>query len=280
MSTTATSASDPGEYAVTVSGAEAENYAITYEAGKITVIKSDIVILDENSTTVPTAASNVDVHVKRTIKANEWSTICLPFSMTEEQVKSAFGDDVILAEFLGYETEKNSTGNIYAIKVKFDQTLKSIEANHPCLIKVGNNISEFDVENINIIPEENPVVAAVQRTSSQWSELVGTYVANTVLSKHTLFISENLFWYSDPNGRSKMKAFRAYFDFSDVLTVVEDARSKITFFFDDTTAIKIIEEKNNRHEDTIYTLNGVRINGNANSLKKGIYIINGKKVLK
>jgi len=53
------------------------------------------VVLDETSTTAPKASNGaVDVLVKRTIKANEWSTICLPFTMTETQVKTAFGDDV------------------------------------------------------------------------------------------------------------------------------------------------------------------------------------------
>lgn len=40
LTTTATSASDPGEYAVTVSGAEAQNYNITYEAGTLTITEA------------------------------------------------------------------------------------------------------------------------------------------------------------------------------------------------------------------------------------------------
>ena len=40
------------------------------------------VTLDENSTTAPEASEGaVNVTVNRTIKANEWSTICLPFDM-------------------------------------------------------------------------------------------------------------------------------------------------------------------------------------------------------
>ena len=43
-------------------------------------------VLDENYTTVPSAASNVDVRVRRIFKANVWSTICLPFAMSADQV--------------------------------------------------------------------------------------------------------------------------------------------------------------------------------------------------
>ena len=61
------------------------------------------VVLDENSTEVPASASNVDVQILRTIKADEWSTICLPFTATGEQVKQAWDEDVQLASFTGLE---------------------------------------------------------------------------------------------------------------------------------------------------------------------------------
>ena len=44
-------------------------------------------LLDETSTTAPEVATGVDVRVKRTINANEWSTICLPFAMSTAQCK-------------------------------------------------------------------------------------------------------------------------------------------------------------------------------------------------
>jgi hypothetical protein len=59
-----------------------------------TITIDDRIGLDENSKTAPKAISGVDVRVTRTINANEWSTICLPFAMTAAQVKAAFGDDV------------------------------------------------------------------------------------------------------------------------------------------------------------------------------------------
>ena len=67
--------------------------------GKTTVNMQDVnfsitvgnpwITLDENSTSLPpTIDEEVEILVKRTIKANQWNTICLPFAMTEEQVKS------------------------------------------------------------------------------------------------------------------------------------------------------------------------------------------------
>ena len=48
----ATAASAPGEYDITVSGAEAQNYEISYVSGKLTVIDADAVIITANSYTI------------------------------------------------------------------------------------------------------------------------------------------------------------------------------------------------------------------------------------
>ena len=48
------------------------------------VVDMHSVVLEETSTTAPEASNGaVKVRVLRTILANEWSTICLPFAMTE-----------------------------------------------------------------------------------------------------------------------------------------------------------------------------------------------------
>ena len=44
LSTTATSASEPGEYEITVSSAEAQNYEISYVAGKLTITEASAIL--------------------------------------------------------------------------------------------------------------------------------------------------------------------------------------------------------------------------------------------
>lgn len=240
----------------------------------------DYITLDENSTTPPTTAYGKNVVVKRTIKANEWSTICLPFAMTEEQTKAAFGEDVLLDDFKGYEVEENDDGDIIAILVKFDK-VTAIEANRPYVIKTSENISEFTVEGVDIEPEDELVNAAVKRTRRQWSEMIGTYVANTEVPEKCLFISENKFWYS--TGSARMKAFRGYFDFYDVLTDVENAQAKISFSFVDSSvdSIKGTVAGDSRSEDEVYTIDGVLVGKGISTkqLPKGVYIIKGKKLV-
>lgn len=257
----------------------ANHYDTDYIESTVTITgTSDTrTVLDETSTTAPTSATNVDVRVKRTIKADEWSTICLPFAMTEAQVKEAFGDNVQLGEFNGVDYEFDGD-DVVGITVNFTNT-QSIEANHPYIIKVSQPVSEFTLDGVDIVADEDEAYIEFDngKTGSRrvvYSGFYGTYHAQTVLDKFTLFLSDNKFWYS--MGQTAMKAFRAYFDFLDKLTDVENA-SNIKLWV------------NNNDEDRLQSLSGSPIKGeNTYSLAgqrvgkgyKGIVIESGKKTIK
>lgn len=235
------------------------------------------VVLDENSTTMPPTVPGTNVTVKRTIKAGSWSTICLPFAMSSAQLGEAFGNDVVLNNFTGYEvTDESDEGDIIGIKVNF-QAVTELEANHPYIIKVTEDVDKFKVSGVDIAPEEQPIVATVNRTRKQWSEFIGTYVANTVVGDQMLFISGNKFWYS--TGNTKMRGFRGYFDFYDVLTEVEDSSNANIAFAFDTTDIRGIKNADTFVEGAVYTLGGQLVGKNVNEklLKRGVYIKDGKK---
>ena len=228
------------------------------------------VLLDENATTAPESSEGaVDVIVLRTIKANEWSTICLPFSMSETQVKEAFGDDVELADFNGYEVIRDK-GDVVGLNVKFND-VTAVEANHPYIIKVSSPLVGFTVDGVVINPTENLTVATVNRTDEQWSEMTGTYETK-ILAFMTLFLSENKFWYS--SGIFNIKPYRAYFDFYDVLSSpMNNSRIAITFG-EETTSISE-EWKVKSEKSAFFDLQGRRV------LKptRGLYVKEGKKVL-
>ena len=238
-------------------------------------------ILDENSTAAPEPSDGpVDVRVKRTIKANEWSTICLPFDMTTAQLNDAFGEmgtGWMLADFQGYETSEDDE-NIVGISIKFAKAT-AIEANHPYLIKVSEAVSSFTVDGVEIDPEEEPTVAAVKRTKKQWSEFIGTYQAQTVVEDQMLFLNGNKFYYS--SGATKMKAFRGYFDFYDVLSEVENANSRGLLVWEgQATTIAEIDVPNVL-TGAVYNLNGQFMGTDVDmkSLPQGVYTVDGKKVV-
>lgn len=231
------------------------NFDITVEENRT--------VLDENSAVAPAAETGVNVKVKRTITAGEWNTLCLPFSMTAEQVKAAFGDDVKLADYVDYETTEDG-GTIVGLQLNFKDAT-TITAHKPCLIKVSSPISSFVADGVDVKTKGTP----------SNGEMKGTY-KTTTLASYSLFLSENAFWYSA--GSTKMKAFRAYFVLDDVLAEYDGALAKIRFVVDDEpTAIEGIATADVTGE--VFTLQGVSLGvQSVQSLPKGIYIIGGKKV--
>ena len=241
------------------------------------------IVLDETSTTVPEAAENVNVLVKRTIKSDKWNTICLPFAMSDDQVKAAFGEGVQLADFDGCEFDGDKDNPSTFIHVKF-VTASAIEANHPYLIKISDLISEFRVDNVTISAEDNPginkdvVSYKVGRdTYYKYNSFLGTYVPTSV-PKGALYINSNKFYYS--TGGSTIKGFRGYFDFQVSWLEEQPYDAKIDILVDgDATSV---EGFNVQHVvDGIYDLSGrkIQLEGNdLNKLQKGVYIIDGKKV--
>ena len=237
----------------------------------------NIYILDENSDNadVLKQAADVAVQLKRTINADEWSTICLPFTATGEQVKTAFGDDVQLASFTGWESEEDGNGAIVAINVMFTSVSadEGIAANTPMLIKVSETVTEATFDGVTLEPEEEPMVQ-VGKKASERGWFYGTY-AKTIVPEENLFLSGNEFWYS--TGKTAIKGFRGYFEFRDVLDAYyDDSEVKVHMLFDDdATGIETIDHSS-LNIDHYYNLAGQRVGKGY----KGVVIENGKKVIK
>lgn len=239
----------------------------------LTVGGKSYTILDETSTVAPTAASGVDVKVKRAIKANSWSTICLPFAIPVEKMTAAFGAGVEVKDFTSWSSTEDA-GDIVGITIGFT-AVTAMEANHPYLIKVANAITAeegFTVDGVDIAPEAEPT-KQVGTTKKTRGYFYGTYVANTTVPEYNLFISNDRFYYS--NGSTKMKAFRGYFDLYDYLSSLDEAGARISILDEDVTGIANVKTLSVESSD-YYDLQGRKV---ANP-GKGLYINNGRKVVK
>lgn len=252
--------------------------------GMLTVLPAEErVVLDEASTVAPVASDGpVDVKVKRTIKANEWATICLPFDMSAEQLQAAFGDDVRLAEFLGvWEAQYENDEADYPQSIRVDfSSATALNANQPYIIKTGRDITSFTVDGVTVRPEEVYQSFGSQRRGT-FAEFFGSYVANTVVEDGSLFIAQNKFWYSV--GLTKSKAFRCNIALQYTLDYKNsgNARKAVVFNIDDTaTAIGNIAVEGTPN-GRVYSLSGVCLGTerDLNRLPKGIYVVGGKKVI-
>ena len=238
-------------------------------------------ILDETSATAPAAEESANVRVRRTINANEWSTICLPFGMTAAQVQAAFNNGDVqllgLAEFKGWETTAyDEDDNATAIQVMFSG-VDVIAANTPYIIKVSKKITEFTVDGVDIDPEDEPMVSVGKMNRGTFGSFTGSYVPMTI-DEECLFLSDGKFWYSA--GKTAMKGYRAYFYFQDVLADYSGSASsaRISMRFDDgtTTGVGSIDNGETA-SDSYYDLQGRKI---EKPVRKGLYIRGGKKVVK
>lgn len=248
----------------------------------ITGAAFDGMVLDENSTTPPAASDGaVNVKVRRTIKAGEWSTLVLPFAMTSGQAEAALGDDAKVRDLSAVAFEYENDDDEYASAINITlgnvDTSNGLKANHPYVIMTGKDITEFVVEGVEVDPEDEPEVKIGNRKNG-YNYLKGTYVAETTVPEEGLFISGNELWYSV--GATKMKGYRAYFELSNVLSSYydESAAAKIKFVDGGTTGIHDIAPAGQAAR--IYTLDGRQASASSTAqLPQGVYIVNGKKVV-
>lgn len=280
---------EPGDYPITftestISGDNNENVPTTIASATLTVKEMATVTLDEESTTVPTATTEpVIAKVKRSIKAGQWSTICLPFAMTSDQLTEAFGDGVALAEFTGYEVEDGNYAEPSGITLQFTKLAETAGtvATNPYLIKVTNDITYdegFTVKNVTLNPNANNNEVSIEKGEGRKKPTIvfSGYLAKSTMEVGDFFISGGKFYKNTTDGKS-IKGFRAIF----YLENIELAFAKpMSIDIDgETTGIFEIKANERTLTDGVYTINGQYVGKNVdmNTLPKGVYIINGKK---
>lgn len=246
------------------------------------LIVSSELVFDEDATYLPgyTSGATANVTMKRTIKANQWSTIVLPFNVPKTQAESIFGSDVQLAQFTSFETTFESTDDMSpdAIQMKFNTISlprAGISSGTLYLIKTSKDIDVFSVTSATL----KDVITDVSATDPKegfTGKFTGSFVP-TVIPENGLFISGNKFYYS--KGTTKIRGFRGWFDLSVVLN--QDIEAKIRFSIDgDATSIDGISEIT-KYADGVYSVTGAKVSEDSlEGLPAGVYIVNGKKVYK
>lgn len=236
------------------------------ESGETTAITLD----EKSESNTIEAKTGVNVTLKRTMVANEWNTICLPFDVSKEQAQTAFGEGVKIAQL----DDKNSTGNT----LKFvNMTDCGMEATVPYLIKPSkeNTSNEYVFENVNVVADD---INKKYETTEGYLVFKGIYnmmdikkdvVDNVDATYYAAFLGAGDKIYKAGTGMTK--GFRAYF------AIPKDAAaSALSVVIDGTaTSIKNIDSEVVESNAPVYNLQGQRVNGN--NLTPGIYVKAGKK---
>lgn len=229
---------------------------------------TETITLDETATNNNIVAkTGVNVTLKRTMQAGVWNTICLPFEVSEDKAKTAFGAGVKIAVLDTKSTDKT---------LKFDDyTTLGIPATTPCLIKPSEvkTSNEYVFENVNIVADE----LTYDKTDGNLAFRgiynmvdVTTDVKNIGDDYYAAFLGANNTIFK-ANVGGKMKGFRAYFAIpygtsASALRVVIDGTA---------TSIKSINSEVVESNAPVYNLQGQRVDGN--NLTPGIYVKAGKE---
>lgn len=257
---------------------------------KIKIVE-DVIIFDEAATTLPSFSTGEkgNVRVIRTMKANQWSTVVLPFTITNANLKAAFGDDAQYAYFSGWSAVYDFDNEDYTPKsIEVNFKTKGVTPNVPggiaFLVKPSKDVESFEFNQVtltNVIDDNNSVDKHKNtRSDADGYGLTGVFKSTFVATKvpaDGLYISGEKFYYS--TGETNIKGFRGWFELGAVLDKDTDFGVKMNIYVDgEETAIDDV-----RFVDTkgaVYTIDGKFIGRNVDvkKLQKGIYVIDGKKV--
>lgn len=203
----------------------------------------------------------IDVKLARTLTANVWNTICLPFDVTAEQIADVLKSAGNVKEF---DREDASKQTIYF------KDATTMVAGKPYLIKPTVAATELVFKGVTI---KN--VDELSRIDGNKYCFCGVFSKYQMKTNGTeLFLKTDGKFYVPAVGKETMKGFRAYF-----LVPTSTAGAALNLSFGDATGINGVAadaEKNVK----VYNVNGQYVGTSLEALPKGLYIVGGKKVLK
>lgn len=232
--------------------------------------------------------------IKRTINPGKWSTIILPVNLTETEIKSAFGDDAVLADFDGFDADSMSTTGQYYKWYFYTSTHKgSMLANTPYFLKASKEVTNIELKNKTISDPGQSVSKSIGQSKKIYAgrniaplNFTGYYTPHKMV-QGDVFLSSNKFWFANTNTQ-ELKGFRAFVEFVQQAGLSFDTNesSSVKFYTNlneessDVTGIENVNRVDSTITDgKVYNLSGVYVGNDLNNLPSGLYIRNGKKIL-
>ena len=258
------------------------------------------------------------ITLNRTFKPNQWTTLSLPFNLTQTEVEQIFGKgtQIIVFDkakitsartyltFFYHEIQNVLPGYPYLIRPtlvdaddKEMETKSNSADNTPTYTITDGNLTEFTVYNKAI----NPHITQHEFKSDGYTAkctpsycTADEYYNNIKYSKRykegDIFVSEGNGTVYISEGKSYGKGYRSYIDYTGTTTPPSAKALSISFSGvedgDDngtTTEIRVTELADDVIQTLgiggVYNLNGQKVADTTRNLPAGIYIVNGRKVV-
>lgn len=240
------------------------------------------------------AAGYATITLNRTLKTNQWNTLTLPFYMTEDEVKTAFGDGTQIIILNKAET----AGSVANLQFVYHE-IQNILAGYPYLIKPKAMDAIETIESITVSGKH------LDTATSPISINCGNYTAKGTPGYSTADVPNKTgysinykagdIFLSDGNGKlyvsqgsSYGKGYRSYIEKNNDGTAAAKSITMSMTGVDDgdqgtTTSISFTELAPEAIQairaNGVYNLNGQKVANTTDGLPKGIYIVNGQKTI-
>ena len=265
---------DAGNYVLTIAGNK--NLVVT----GVSIKKATSQVLEFADGSVPSYAPGTypAVKIARTLTLEKWVTAIYPFALSVPANLATYFNQYFSAAVLNHFENGEAT---------FTSTSAN-EANKPFLIRQKENIpaylynvpvvaamiSKDDNNIVNGLTFNNVAVSAAnpEDVTSNGLSLKGVYTETNITNEQKNYVLKDNVIYKVGSAGATINPYRAY------IQLAETTPSRdLKFIIDgnETTAIEGIELAEGENGN-IYNLNGQRVQ----KAQKGLYIVNGKKVLK
>ena len=195
-----------------------------------------------------------DVSLTRTLEANIWNTFCVPFGFKVE--------NSALAGAKVKEFDKIDGTTMYMKDATY------VLPGRPYLVMPAEtNIVNPTFSAVAIYDE------AATKVGDNTYALIGIYSPKTISEDNIYGVKANGAIAKGAKG-STIKGLRAYF------IINSSSPAKINFGDDETTGIENIVTPTAISNQKVYNLNGQYVGNDLKAMPKGMYIVNGKKVIK
>ena len=249
---------------------------------------TDLVLNEANAYSV-TSDTYADVTMTRAMSAKldgeetaKWNTFCVPFDMTADQLTANKITKVV--QLTAAETTADNGINLTSTDVT-----DGVKAGVPYLVQVSEDVTEITAEGVYVTAAA-PAAQTIGTAGDYTVAITGNYSAQNVPT-NAYFISNNTFYVADAEATVPLKGFRAYITLTDdsgepaqanVRTISIDGNTA----GDGTTGIEGVSGETADQLVDVYTLSGVKVKGGVKAsealdgLQRGVYIVNGKKIIK
>lgn len=232
---------------------------------------------------------------------DKWYTMCLPFDMTAQQLKSAYGSKVEVVEFsdVNVVTKPN---NDKIVTLKFKQPVTETKAHHPYMIHPSLHKGTQSGVKTTIVgikkQEEKQESLDAQKVEKTADGVTYTFIGNYENAKHLQQYS--YYYYSGDETQYKNGFYKwiksgsgTWTPYTACVLMNKDnganAKPSVSYYLESidgqTTAIDtlpVMPAVHDMQQGKVYTITGQLVQQgiiNLKALPQGVYIVNGKKYI-